>query len=73
MRDFKARRIEGRILADAEVARLKDEQEVRIKEMRLQGDNAVNLVATSRIIAVRQLAELRKMLLAEVGALAGRP
>ena len=49
-------------LARAHVQELRDDKVVKMKEMRLGADNAVNRVAASRIIAIRQLDESRNML-----------
>lgn len=64
-RRTKARRYstkEDKRLADARVRKLQDDKNVRMKQAQLGADDAVNDVAASRIIAIQQLAELRKML-----------
>ncbi len=66
----RARRTDARVtstgeekrLADAQVSKLQDDRVVKMKEAQLAADDAVNDVAASRIIAIQQLDEVRKML-----------
>ncbi len=53
---------EEKALARARIQRLIDKKEVSHNARKLSADNAVNQVASSRIVAIRQLSEFRRLL-----------